>query len=236
VTSDTGERFSLRDEIPRDEGEFLQRIIYAVKPRISLEIGLAYGISTLFICEALKRVNATKHILMDPHQTTIYKRIGLKNLRQAGYEELSEFFEEPSEIVLPELLKRGTRIDFAFVDGWHTFDHTLVDFFYINMMLNIGGVIAFDDANWPSVSAVCRFISRYPSYKIFGRLPSSKGFLTRTPTMIKLLLNSLATHLISLRPNLAYVKKDMHLALAGRCVAFIKEKDDNRNFDWHIEF
>lgn len=240
VTSDEGERFPLRDEISSDEGMFLQRIIGAIKPRICLEIGLAYGVSTLFICETLRKVGASKHIVIDPYQNTIFRDIGLRNLRQAGYEDLIEFIEEPSEIALPTLLKRETRVDFAFVDGWHTFDHTLVDFFYINRMLNVNGVVAFDDTNWPSISKLCRFISRYPCYKIFGKL--STGRKTMHENMIRLsivtktVLNSLITHAMSFKPSLEFVNKDLHIARAGRCIAFIKEKEDNRNYDWHTKF
>jgi len=44
---------------------------------------------------------------------------------------------------------QGERIDFAFIDGAHTFDHVLVDFFYIDRMLNVGGIVAFDDVGFP---------------------------------------------------------------------------------------
>ena len=37
-------------------------------------------------------------------------------------------------------------LDFIFIDGWHTFDYTLVDFFYSDLLLKIGGIIIIDDA------------------------------------------------------------------------------------------
>ena len=52
---------------------------------------------------------------------------------------------------------QGERIDFAFIDGAHTFDHALVDFFYIDRMLNVGGIVAFDDLGFPCIEKVCRF-------------------------------------------------------------------------------
>jgi hypothetical protein len=39
----------VHSQIPREEGAFLQEIISEVKPQVSLEVGLAYGISALFI-------------------------------------------------------------------------------------------------------------------------------------------------------------------------------------------
>ncbi len=230
VVSDQGERLPLRDEITRDEGEFLQRIIYTIKPKVSLEIGLAHGISAMFICDALRKIDARKHIVMDPYQhSTRYNGIGLKNLRQAGYEDLIDFIEEPSETVLPELLKRKTRIDFAFVDGWHTFDHTLVDFFYINMMLNIGGVVAFDDADWQSISKLCRFISRYPCYKFFARLPSKRPKRKEVFIIAETIFSGLIT-------GKEHIEKDLNVARSGRCIAFKKEKEDTRDWLWHADF
>jgi predicted O-methyltransferase YrrM len=240
VTSEDGKRFPLRDEISMNEGALLQHIIDEIKPRTSLEIGCAYGISALFICESLKKVGATKHIVIDPNQNSLFNGIGLKNLRQAGYEDLIEFIEQPSEIALPRLLEHETRIDFAFIDGWHTFGHTLLDFFYVNRMLNVGGVVAFDDTNWKSISKLCRFISRYPCYRIFGILPPETKNLhaqtIRSFSMTKKLVKSLITHVIALKPSLEYFKQDLKIARAGRCIAFIKEKEDKRNYNWHIDF
>ena len=240
VTSDDGERFPLHSGIDIDEGVFLQNIIGVIKPKICLEIGFACGVSTLFICEALRKVGASKHIVIDPNQNSDFKGIGLKNVRQAGYGDLIEFIEQPSEIALPRLLERETRIDFAFIDGWHTFDHTLVDFFYVNMMLNVNGVVAFDDTNWQSISKLCRFIARYPCYKIFGR-PSTEGKnnyeqMIHSFIVARNLFNSLITRIFSFKPSLEYFNKDLEIARAVRGLAFIKEKEDKRNFDWHIDF
>ena len=40
----------------------------------------------------------------------------------------------------------GQRIDFAFIDGWHTFDYAMIDFFYVDLLLKPGGVLVIDDA------------------------------------------------------------------------------------------
>jgi len=81
------------------------------------------------------------------------------NLERAGYGGFVEFIEKPSQIALPALVAAGRRIDFAFIDGEHTFDHVLFDFFFIDQLLNVGGVVVFDDAAWPSIRRV-RGLSR----------------------------------------------------------------------------
>jgi len=63
--------------IPEDEGDFLQKMIRDAQPRVSLEVGCAYGVSSLYICEALRQVNASKHIIIDAYQHEIFDGIGL---------------------------------------------------------------------------------------------------------------------------------------------------------------
>ena len=51
------------------------------------------------------------------------------------------------------------------IDGWHTFDHTLVDFFYVDLLLDIDGLIFFDDTEMPSTSRVISFIRENRAYE-----------------------------------------------------------------------
>jgi predicted O-methyltransferase YrrM len=160
--------------IPREEGEFLQEIISDCKPVSSLEVGLAFGVSALFICEALSQIPNAHHIILDPYQFISpwkWKGSGLRNLVKAGYGDIIEFRNELSHLALPELEAHGTKLDFAFVDGSHKFDYVLLDFFYIDRMLRPGGIIAFDDAVWPSVRKFCRFLVTNRSYNVFRCFP-----------------------------------------------------------------
>jgi hypothetical protein len=215
------------DGIPKGEGEFLQDIVLKNSPRISLEIGFAYGISALFICEALQKVKGEKHIVIDPKPYSSFNGIGIKNVRKAKYENLIEFIEAPSELGLPNLLKEGTRVDFAFIDGWHTFDHALIDFFYINRLLNVGGIIAFDDANWQSVNRLCRYVSRYPCYKIHSVWPAKQNFGGLTFTA-KILEYFVTRQMMFWKADLSFLRR--------RCVAFKKVREDNRDFGWYLNF
>src|SRR5438128_902859 len=104
VRASSGEAIELGIyHIPPGEGEFLQQLIADFKPKDCLEVGLAYGISSLFICEALKSVGARRHIIIDAHQSTFFQGIGLRNLQAAGYDDLVDFYESLSCHFLPQL-------------------------------------------------------------------------------------------------------------------------------------
>jgi len=227
VKSPKGDLVKLRGGITQEEGEFLTEIIVKLKPNATLEVGLAYGISALFICQAVKKYPNTRHIVIDPSQNTEWGGIGLHNLRRAGYGEIIDFYEKPSQTILPQLETLGVKVDFAFIDGWHTFDHTLVDFFYIDKLLNVGGVVAFDDSNWPSVSKAIKFIIKNRSYTVLRfirnpRPPYSPATSLKSQAFRKL------KHILR---NVSAFGLDV-----SSCVALRKGAEDNRRWDFHRNF
>ena len=233
----TGDTIKVHSSISSSAGQLIQNIIKAIDPTISLEIGLAYGVSALFICEALTIRNGTQHILIDPNQHggqwgDSWDGIGIANLHRAGYGNIVRLIEAPSYRALAQLELSGQRIDFAFIDGWHTFDFTLVDFFYIDRMLNVGGAVAFDDADWPAIRKVCRFVKTNLAYSVLGTdgLDSkhslerrlSEDFVRHTP--FRGLLRR------------EVVAPDRSIGLGGRCIALQKNADDNRRWDHFVDF
>src|SRR3954468_5428243 len=96
-----------------DEGALLQRIIDEIRPTATLEVGMAYGISTLYIMDALRRSGrpAAVHYALDPFQSTLWRGIGVQHVREAGYESSLRFIEERSELALPELVRKGVKVD-----------------------------------------------------------------------------------------------------------------------------
>jgi predicted O-methyltransferase YrrM len=180
ITTEDGKYRSLESAISPAEGDFLQEMIRSVRPWVSLEVGCAYGISSLYICEALREVNAAKHIIMDPYQYSEFEGIGLANLERAGYLDIIDFQETPSYQYLARLTKECVAIDFAFIDGRHLFDYVFVDFFLIDKLLRPGGVVILDDLSWPSVRSVCRYVLSNLRYQCIGpqspELPERKAW------------------------------------------------------------
>lgn len=86
--------------------------------------------SALHICNAVDRREGAIHTIIDPFQHTQWRGIGVNNLVKAGFHNW-ELIEKRSEHALPELDASNTaKYDLILIDGWHTFDHTIVDAFY----------------------------------------------------------------------------------------------------------
>ncbi len=234
-----GQRLPLEgSEVPAAEGRWLHAIVTEIKPAVSLEVGLANGLSALFICEALAQQDRARHIIIDPYQETDWHAVGLTNLRRAGYGGLVEFYPLPSHQALPQLEARGVTLDFAFVDGMHTFDYALVDFFYIDRMLRVGGVVVLDDTDcYPGLRKLCRFIAKNRAYSVYrcSSLPRE-----RRPTLKHRAFEGVARASGTVR-RLARpeaLEPDLALGLIpeSRCIAFQKQADDARRWDFHQEF
>lgn len=211
VTLPDGRRLPLDSNIESLEGEILAAWIAARQPTRILEIGLAYGVSALFICDAIQALPGVNYYVVDPYQSSKWHGSGVRHLAEAGYEGVFTFVEEPSETCLPAMMNKGCSFDFAFIDGQHTFDHALIDFFYVNRMLEIGGAVIFDDAHLPSIQKLAAHIATYPCY---------------TPLALPLGFENHRT--IRLRRMLA--------APLTRLIGFEKIADDERSWNWHCDF
>jgi predicted O-methyltransferase YrrM len=234
--SENGKVHRVHSHIPTEEGLFLESTIAEIKPQVSVEVGLGFGISALFICEALSRLPNARHIVIDPHQrrstaTHIsFECVGLDNLRKAGYEHLIEFHDASSHLALPALVSQGTKVDFAFIDGWHTFDFASTDFFYIDLLLRPGGVVVLDDTYFPSVWKLCRYIVTNRAYSVVGCVPLAED-LSSHP------LRRLAARVShSVTRNLWRATHSDKLVPLSRCIAFRKEAEDSRSWDFHQDF
>ena len=53
----------------------------------------------------------------------------------------------------------------VYIDGWHTFDYALLDFFYADKLLDVGGLVGFNDCHYPSIERVLRFVARHRHYR-----------------------------------------------------------------------
>jgi len=163
--------------VTRARGEFIAGLCRAERPAATLEIGMAWGLSTLFILDALTATGAARpgcHVIMDPYQATTYHDAAIRTLREAGVADLVEFYGEPSGIVLPRLITEGRQFDFVFIDGDHRYDGVFIDFFFVHQLLRPGGLIVFDDPEFDGVYLTCRFAESNYGYAAEDQFPAPR--------------------------------------------------------------
>ena len=141
------------------EGEALRGWVSREGATRTIEIGLGYGISALFVCEGLVGNGdaAARHVVIDPYQATRFGNCGLQVLEEAGVASLVEHHAEESQIALPRFLSEGRRFDLAFVDGNHRFDGIFVDLTYLGRLLRPGAIVLVDDYQLPAIARAASF-------------------------------------------------------------------------------
>jgi predicted O-methyltransferase YrrM len=230
----------LHSSVLKEEVDFISAIIKEHRLHRAVEVGCAMGISSLAIADAIGAVGAASHYIIDPNQKSQWKNIGIANLKRAGFRNFN-LIEDYSEFALPALAKEGVKVDFGFIDGWHTFDHTLIDFFYINRMLEIGGVIVIDDVQMPAVNKVLRYIYNYPCYRFLDKVEN------REITAKRRSFDKAASALAGLRHitgqkiaaelyNPKLLRSDKALSLNSSMIAFKKIAADQRDWNWYANF
>jgi predicted O-methyltransferase YrrM len=165
TASDNPIRLDVLVRISIAQGAQLNRIIRESGATKSLEIGFAYGYSTIWILDALRLGTNARHVAIDPFELTLWGGVGLQQVKRFGV--AIDWIAEPSIHALSRLIKDEARFDFIFIDGNHRFDDVLVDFHLSDQLVRAGGILAFDDMWMPSVRSVASFVLRNCHYKIF---------------------------------------------------------------------
>lgn len=202
-----GNSIKVHSEIKPAFAQALYENVYAMAPRVVVEVGMAYGISSLAILTALRDLGGERKLIsIDPYQARDWDNCGLAAVKRGDLQDLHEHIDEPSFLALPNLLGKGVTVDFGYVDGWHTFDYTLLDFWYLDRMLPVGGVIGFNDCDWPAVHKTLGFVTTHRNYEeIDVGLPRN-----RMKAFVKACINTSKGQLPSMsyrEPNDRYFRK-----------------------------
>lgn len=142
-----------------------------------LEIGMANGSSTVTILRALAK-RGGKLTSIDPFQNAPlvpapggipgYEGAGLRCVKEAGLAASHTLIEELDYLALPALVREKRRFDFILIDGYHSFDYTLVDFFFADLLLSPGGSLVFHDSGRLPVHRACQFVLHNKAYRFSG--------------------------------------------------------------------
>lgn len=211
VVDAAGHRIRLDSNVAPDEGLYLYHLIKENNMTRTLEVGMAYGVSAMYIAQAHRDLDHSgrvpighaddtsshrSHVAIDPFQSTQWKSVGSYNLMRAGLRDLVQLVEQESHFALPQLaMHERETFQLCFIDGMHLFDYTLVDFYYSDLLLSTGGYVVFDDAHMESVQKVIAHVLK----------------------------------------NRAYLKIDNGLN-SQRVVTLQKQRSDDRRWDYHVDF
>jgi predicted O-methyltransferase YrrM len=158
------------------EGAALRDVVIEEGALRTVEVGLAFAISTLFLCEGLLANGSDgPHVAIDPYQLepgplgrNSYAGVGLRTLEEAGVRGLVDFRDEVSQIVLPALLDEGRSFDLAFVDGNHRFEAVFLDLVYMGRLLPEGAIVFVDDTQLPAIQRAVEFCVGNLAWQVEG--------------------------------------------------------------------
>lgn len=124
-------------------------IIRAIKPNVVVETGIANGVSSSYLLLAMEK-NRRGHL----HSVEVDNSHVLMQGRDPGWivpESLRlrwSIHMGPSELILPDLLKKLPPIDMFIHDSLHTYSHMMLEFETAVPHLRPGGLLLADDAMW----------------------------------------------------------------------------------------
>lgn len=173
-----GEKKKFKDVTNPLQGRHIYNLVKDNGFLRTLEVGLAMGASAVWVTQAFKDKGVQGlHYALDPNQTTQYEDIGEYLVNKCGLSEYLQVIRQTSYRALPSLYESvllGTipKFDMIYIDGWHTFDYTLLDFFYADLLLNVNGVIVLDDIRHVPVKACMEYIvANYKHYELVRETP-----------------------------------------------------------------
>jgi len=123
-------------------GQFLFRLVHHLKPKVLLEMGTSFGLSTLY--QANAAINSTVITIEGCPQTADIARNSFDFLKTTNIQlEVGPFVD-----VLPSILKANPSLDYVYLDGHHEEQATLDYFEILLPHLHNDSVVVLDDIHW----------------------------------------------------------------------------------------
>jgi predicted O-methyltransferase YrrM len=128
------------------KGRVLSTIVRFARTRRCLELGTAYGMSALFILEAIRNNLATGHLQTIEAWDPQYSLSSSMLKERYGDMVLCHLGNIQDE--LPKLAKTAGPFDFMFHDDGHSRETYIRDFNAVKDAFSPGAVVLFDDIRW----------------------------------------------------------------------------------------
>jgi predicted O-methyltransferase YrrM len=150
--------------VPPHQGDFIYLVVQQSGYARCLETGFATGSTAVYMLAATA-AKAGHVVSIDNSQGGHAIDVGRNCVERSGMADRHELFLEDSSSVIRRLRERGDSFDFAFLDGWKTFDHLAYELFLLDEMMPVGGMIVFDDSYMPGVRQAIRLLCRYYAFE-----------------------------------------------------------------------
>ncbi len=162
-------------KITADQGMCIYNLCRKVKPQRTLEIGMAYGFSTIYFLAAIKANHKGLHVAMDPFETSVWHSIGIKKVQELSMDSSFRFMPEYDFFAVPDMAREKQKFDVIFIDGNHRFDDVLLDFTLSDYICAEQGYIILHDLWMPSIKKVAKFIkNNRPDYEVQQDIPAPR--------------------------------------------------------------
>jgi predicted O-methyltransferase YrrM len=123
-------------------GRLLYRLVGYFKPQTIIELGTSLGISTLYM--ALANPDASVFTVEGCTTKSEQAASNFSALLVSNVEQHIGHFD----LILPDLVKQTGKLDFAFIDGNHTYEATIANFDILMSIADNDTVFVFDDIHW----------------------------------------------------------------------------------------
>ena len=162
------ENFSSEDK--PQTGYYLYSLIKDNSLHKILQIGTRNGIETMYFDAALQTISDKKnnvlHIIQDEEKWKERFGITFDKLKTKN----KKWFKEETYLVLPELIEKEMTYDMIIVKGNFLFDYTLMDFFYADKLLEVGGIMTIHTARFESRQKLIKYIqTNFKNYVMFPK-------------------------------------------------------------------
>lgn len=150
-----------KSSVTSKKGQFLYKLVRHYKPRTVIELGTAFGISSMYMAMGYRNshiytVEGCRDTL--DIATHNFTRLGLGNIK-----EIRGNFDE----VLPVILQDIETVDLVFIDGNHKEDSTRRYFDECLSHVQNNTIFVFDDIHWSKgMKTAWENIRQHPSVKV----------------------------------------------------------------------
>jgi len=159
-------KLDISTSILPEQGMYIYNLCKKIKPKKTLEIGFAYGFSTIYFLSAIHSNTCGYHTAIDPFELSYWHGVGLKKVNELKMDSFFRFMPQFDYTGVADLINENQKFDVIFIDGDHRFDYIFLDFMLADQVISKNGYIIFHDLWMNSTQKVVKFIkANRPDYE-----------------------------------------------------------------------